>query len=681
MTEALESESGPEPDGAVGSISPSAAMAIGIRKGRGGDRPDPKFDVFLDRQTRLIDLQTEHLHEQRDLVISRLRWGRFSDRVKALLQVLTVLAGLVVAVGVGALAWDAWRDHAVVIGAFSVPPDLAQQGSTGAALATQLHDKLLAMRDDTRTAAVGVAVREKAVSEARVEIPETGVSLGEVNRFLHDWLGHDQQVSGEVARVTAGPDRGALVMTVRAADEPGVRLVQPDGDLDALLQKAAEHVYGAVEPFEFAMWLDTHRRAPEAIAFARAMSTKGDPERRGYGYFLIDLFSVSSLPPRQSRDLLTRSIALAPNLGVADNNLAATEGQLGHDELALQGFHRALKNRWAGLRVTDEAAADGQALIRTNIDRMTGDELGALMAFPCRVARLTSCTERGVADAFASGSVTSDWDSLIENRRWGAAQALVGLHDLGDADRIFAAPRPDFTGRPAAVRTAFDQAALMGALAAHQALEDWPAAERDVAALEKAFPGRVDSIPQRQADKALVLAHTGQTAAARRAAEALPSDCYPCLVARGRIAETFGDRAAADRWFAEAVRQGPSLPRAEEAWGRALLARGDADGALKQAQEALRKSPRFADATELEAEALMTRRDYRAAADRFAEADKLTPYWGRLHLKWGEALMLAGRYAEARRQYEIAAGLGLSRSDRAALDGLLARTASGPLHG
>jgi hypothetical protein len=50
-------------------------------------------------------------------------------------------------------------------------------------------------------------------------------------------------------------------------------------------------------------------------------------------------------------------------------------------------------------------------------------------------------------------------------------------------------------------------------------------------------------------------------------------------------------------------------------------------------------------------------------------------------MRWGEALMLAGRYAEARRQYETANGLDLSKPDRAALDVLLARTASGPLRG
>ncbi len=48
---------------------------------------------------------------------------------------------------------------------------------------------------------------------------------------------------------------------------------------------------------------------------------------------------------------------------------------------------------------------------------------------------------------------------------------------------------------------------------------------------------------------------------------------------------------------------------------------------------------------------------------------------------WGKALMLSGRYAEARARYEAANGLDLSKPDRAALAVLLARTASGPLHG
>ena len=43
--------------------------------------------------------------------------------------------------------------------------------------------------------------------------------------------------------------------------------------------------------------------------------------------------------------------------------------------------------------------------------------------------------------------------------------------------------------------------------------------------------------------------------------------------------------------------------------------------------------------------------------------------------------MLAGRYREARAQLQAASGLDLDIPDQAALKVLLARTATGPLHG
>ena len=68
----------------------AASMALALRKAPRSRRLDDKTEAFLEKQGRLIDLQTEHLHEQRELVLSRLRWGRFSDRMKALLQVHNV---------------------------------------------------------------------------------------------------------------------------------------------------------------------------------------------------------------------------------------------------------------------------------------------------------------------------------------------------------------------------------------------------------------------------------------------------------------------------------------------------------------------------------------------------------------------------------------------------------------
>jgi tetratricopeptide (TPR) repeat protein len=160
-----------------------------------------------------------------------------------------------------------------------------------------------------------------------------------------------------------------------------------------------------------------------------------------------------------------------------------------------------------------------------------------------------------------------------------------------------------------------------------------------------------------------------------------PLDCEDCLAARGSVAEMAGDPAAADRWFADLDGADPDSPMWDGEWGAALLARGDADAAIAKLKAAHRKGPHFADPLETWGEALMAKRDYAPAIAKFAEADKDAPRWGRNHRMWGEALLLSGRYREARGQFVAAAGMDLSRSDRAALDVFLARTATGPLHG
>jgi tetratricopeptide (TPR) repeat protein len=176
-------------------------------------------------------------------------------------------------------------------------------------------------------------------------------------------------------------------------------------------------------------------------------------------------------------------------------------------------------------------------------------------------------------------------------------------------------------------------------------------------------------------------AHLGRLGEAKALIASTPLDCYRCLSTRAEIAAFDHDWAAADRWWAQLDRQTPTRPLAQAGWAASLLARGDLDGAIAQAREGHRRGPHFADPLELWGEALLRKGDYAAAGGKFAEADAHAPRWGRNHMLWGEALMLSGRYAEARAQYQIANGLDLSAGDRAALKVLLARTATGPLHG
>ncbi len=208
-------------------------------------------------------------------------------------------------------------------------------------------------------------------------------------------------------------------------------------------------------------------------------------------------------------------------------------------------------------------------------------------------------------------------------------------------------------------------------------LDDWPGVvaiweSGSVAARERVFIAR-------QAEVAYAM--LGRFRDAQAIVATTPPDCDDCLMDRGIIAAAEHDWPEADRWFGEVTRRAPSSPFAPTEWGRALLAKGDLDGAIAKLKEAHRRGPQYADPLELWGEALMRKADFNGAIAKFAEADKDAPRWGGNRLRWGEALMLSRHYAQARAQYEAANGLDLSKPDRAALNVLLARTASGPLHG
>ena len=84
----------------------------------------------------------------------------------------------------------------------------------------------------------------------KVEIPETGVSIGELQRFLRGWLGHDTR---SAARFTAPPP---ALRSPPAPAPMGATFTGAEADLDALVQKSAEHVFEITQPYRYANYLD-----------------------------------------------------------------------------------------------------------------------------------------------------------------------------------------------------------------------------------------------------------------------------------------------------------------------------------------------------------------------------------------------------------------------------------------
>src|SRR6185312_8243099 len=120
--------------------------------------------------------------------------------------------------------------------------------------------------------------------------------------------------------------------------------------------------------------------------------------------------------------------------------------------------------------------------------------------------------------------------------------------------------------------------------------------------------------------EALAMAKAGDVAGAETLASATPLDCYLCVRVRGRIAAIKRDWTSAERWFAEAARQAPSLPFAFAEWGEMRLAKGDIDGAIGKFEAAHQKTPHFADALKGWGDALARRAQANLARAKYDEA-------------------------------------------------------------
>ena len=662
-------ELGEEPEAAAeqalgGGGTAALTMALG-RTSDGGKALDAKAEALLDGQTRLIALQTRHLHEQGDLQTSRLRWGRLSDRLKAMLQLMAVAVGLAAAAGVAWLAWNAHQDRSLVLEPFSTPPDLAQQGLGGQAFASLLLDRLAKMDSQAQSMRAAGSYANSWGEDAKVEIPETGVSIGELDRFLRGALGHQTRVTGEVFR------RGAeLTVSVRASGRPGVTVTGSDADLDGLVQRTAEAVYGQTQAYRYSKYLEYQGRNDEARTVAAQLANSGDSSsERAWAYAQLSNILPGPGQLAQGVEAGRRAVELNPRLVIGWLNRASDELGLGHDGDAARDYAHGLEafGHAAG-DLSPEAMATTRFRAAGMRDELTGDYRDAAAAWSGLYAAPDFQGSHGYALGLAAADLARGHD--LE----GARAAGLRAPTVRGADLLALMPT---TSLPVPVFPDYEAAA---------ATDDWPAALAVLDAADASIASAGSYANTTRANflaprRALALARLGRFAEAEALIGTTPADCYLCLRVRGQIAAAQQDWPAAARWFAEAVRQAPALPFAYADWGRMLLARGDPDGAIAKLTIAHGAGPHFADALELWGEALARKGDQAGAVSKFTQADREAPRWGRNHLRWGEALMLSGRYAEARAQYVAAAATDLSKPDRAALNLLLVRTASAPLHG
>src|SRR5580698_522533 len=184
-----------ETEGA-GGASPSAGIdpaAIALALAQPGVL-DPRAAAYLEEQTEILRMMKPDFEEEQRLKLSQLRLElhhlhlrRFSDYSKMALEIVFGLVLLIVVASFGVLIWNAAHANGLIIESFSVPPDLANRGLTGQALASQMLDKLIAMQNATQSDRPAQTYANNWGDDIKVQIPDTGISIGELSRFLRQW--------------------------------------------------------------------------------------------------------------------------------------------------------------------------------------------------------------------------------------------------------------------------------------------------------------------------------------------------------------------------------------------------------------------------------------------------------------------------------------------------------------
>jgi len=632
-----------------GGIAPdTAGLAVDLAMEEARNDPGLRGDVaaFLRDQRSLITIQKHHLEEQ----FKQLRLATFSQRLSIALKMATGAVGIAIVIGVAAAMWKASQAEGIVVDSFSVPPQFSQAGITGQVVADDLTNQIAMIRDrgNASSSARSKDVRQNG-EEVKIEIPETGISLGQAWRFLRTWLGHERRLTGNV-RILAD---GKIALTVSLDGANAVTFSGASGDLDKLEQQAAERIFQLEDPVNYVLYLGSlGRRAESLAAAAPNLQPSGTPAYRADAFSLWANRTRSSGDPVLAIARARLAVSIDPHVSAPRGEIITSALMIGHDEEALQEARIvAERSDWSDPVWRD---SNGVAVVVERSifvrDQLTGDFAHAVLS-PCTFGRV--CETSG--------------EPLLR------AENAARLHDTGNArDSIHEA----IVREPSPAALAFQEALARARYFTDAAAFDWPHAADDARAMTRAVAAGIPEIAPIRVKTAtapllaIALARSGDLAGAEAAIGPTPLDCYGCLRARAIVAASAKQPELAGDWFSRAVKAAPSIPFAYTEWGQALLERGKPDEAITQFIIANQKGPHFADPLEGWGEALIAKNQSHLALAKFAEAEKYAPNWGRLHLKWGEALTYAGKKDEAQKHFARAAALDLTPSEKSELASL-----------
>jgi tetratricopeptide (TPR) repeat protein len=593
----LGGEEGGEDPGAESPAAPldphAAAMAMHAASA------DPSLAAraaaYFETQSRLVAIQTEHLHEQREVALSHLKLKRTAERLRVAAQLFISLIATLVAAYILVMVHDAFTSRAVIVDPFDAPPALAGNGLSGRVIAGALLDELTRLQLATQSSAAKRGLQNSWSGDIRVELPETGLSLGDIDKFLKSRFGNDIHIGGDLVQTPTG----LLELTVRGDGVTPKTFSGPVTDLHALTRQAGEYVYGQTQPALYAVYLAHTGRNEDAIAFSKAAILTAAPDERPYIYnaWAAGLGNTGA-PVQESLALERAALALKPDYWTAYQNASLYARTLGDEEGA-----------W-NLIETMRAQAGGRPGAAPEIAYATWDYL----TFNLLAARAAL-----IADAESHAGIGSNM--------FGNTILIAPLDiDLHDAEDLHLRQQTFDMKDPYTVALVHY---LNGRLAEQRGDTATAAREMEAYAAANANPAISNgdtSFNCYVAPAEEAAGHPDRADAALKAG----GHFVDCARFHADILDRRGDWQAAQRAYADAVAMAPDLPAAYYSWGLALARHNDLPGAIEKLSAAADRGPHWADPLKTWGDILARQGNTEAAIEKYDAALQYAPAWPEL---------------------------------------------------
>ena len=580
------------------------AAAVAAKLAGGDPGVARKTEIFLDKQAQILETQNQYLKEEHAARLHFLQGQarevdlrRFGLRLRVGFQVFIVLVATVIGVGIAVMIHDAVTSRRVVMEPFHAPPGLAARGIDGVVVASGLLDELSHLQDATRSTFAARVLSGAWTGNIKLDVPETGVSLGEISHLLRERFGHDMHIDGDLVETA----KGDLALTVRGNGVPAKTFGGLATDLETLTIQAAEYIYSKSQPARWASYLTNAGRDQEALAFCPSAIPGADPQERPG---LLNTWGLAIQntggSTRESLALFRTAIKLQPDTWAAHNNIMNSLMMLGDEEGAWKAGEELRKA--AGGRPGRVPEAFYQ-----NWDNLTWN-LGAW--FDAIAADAETNAGAG-ANATSEGPVIADVQLRLHDSE--AAELAIKTTKDDPHDPTIGAMTHFVRGRIAALagdtpRAATEMETFGTAYGNPVVLANYPGYHCWIAPVEEAagHPDRADA-----------LLKTAGTFL----------DCYRF---RADILDGRRDWSGAQEWYAKSVQLAPDLPAGYYSWGVSLAKHEDLVGAITKLKDANQRGPHWADPLKAWGDVLVKQGKVKVALEKYDEALKYAPNWKEL---------------------------------------------------